>query len=42
MEELLNKYFSEIDNKIKLQGIANKTNSQILLQTFKYFDKTSS
>ena len=42
MEELLNKYFSEIDNKIQLQGITNKTNSQILLQTFKYFDKTSS
>ena len=42
MEELLIKYFSEIDNKIKLQGIKNKTNSEVLLQTFKYLDKTSS
>ena len=42
MEELLDKYRNELINKIKLQGIQNKTYEQILLQNFKYFDKNSS
>ena len=42
MEELLDKYRNELLNKIKLQGIQNKTYEQILLQNFKYFDKNSS
>ena len=42
MEEILNKYKSKLINKIKLQGIYNKTDEQILLQNFKYFDKSSS
>ena len=42
MEELLDKYRTELINKIKLQGIQNKTFEQILLQNFKYFDKNSS
>ena len=41
MEELLDKYRKEIIYKIKLQGIQNKTNEEILLQNFKYFDKNS-
>jgi Ca2+-binding EF-hand superfamily protein len=42
MEDLLFKYKSELKNKIELQGIKNKPFSQILLQSFKYFDKNSS
>ena len=42
MEELLDKFRNELINKIKLQGIQNKTPEQILLQNFKYFDKNSS
>ena len=41
MEELLNKYISELNNKIKLLDIKNKSFAQILLQNFKYFDKSS-
>jgi len=41
MEEILEKYKSELTNKIHLLGIKNKTNPQIFLQTFKYFDRNS-
>lgn len=42
MEELLKKYSFELKNKIKLKGIANKTDKQILYQAFKYLDKNTS
>ena len=38
MEDLLNRYTLELKNKISLKGISNKTEKQILFQTFKYFD----
>ena len=41
MEKLLNKYISEISKKILLKGISNKTEQQILLQSFKYYDYNS-
>ena len=41
MEVILEKYKSEITNKINLLGIKNKNIAQIFLQTFKYFDKNS-
>ena len=38
MEELINKYISELVNKISLKEITNKSERQILFQAFKYFD----
>ena len=41
MNEILNRYISELKNKILLKRINNKTEKQILFQTFKYFDKNT-
>ena len=41
MEKILNKYISELKNKILLKGISNKSERQVLFQAFKYYDSNS-
>ena len=42
MEDLLRRYRRELNQRINLKKNSNKTNEQIILDNFKYFDLTSS
>ena len=42
MEELISRYKQELNDRISLKKTINKTNEQIILENFKYFDLTSS
>ena len=42
MEELIRQYKRELSERIALKKTLNKTNEQIILDNFKYFDLSSS
>ena len=42
MEELISRYRRELNERISLKKTLTKTNEQIILDNFKYFDLTSS